>query len=348
MSLEPNEEQALLCDMVTRFLADHVPPAGPCHAAMPVEDWQALGELGLLALAIPEESGGLGGGSVEIALVSEALGRAAAMTPMAEGPILCGLLLSSSDNADLRSTWLDDLMTGRHLVAYAGAGDVTVERNGQGWSLSGDCLFVRHGASATAYIVDTSDLDLGPIVLNAETKGLTVTPYRIADGETVARLRFDRIPVAESTRLNVAPAAIQRALSLARLAIAAEMVGLMQRLYDDTIEYVRQRRQFGVAIGTFQVVQHRAARLFIMIEQARSMMLRAAFADQANLATAVLEAYAYVADVSLRLAQDATQLHGGMGVTDELLAGRGHRRILVLSHLFGGAVDARSRLAALP
>ena len=347
MTLEPNEEQALLADMVARFLADHAPAEGPGHASLPVEQWRALGDLGVLALAAPESAGGLGGGPVDIALVGEALGRAAAMTPMADVATLSALLLAGAASSEAAVAWLAGIISGEAIVAYAGADRgqdaLSVLVGEGGWTLNGERRLVRHGNRAGAFIVETGS---GLLLVEADAPGLTVIPYRLADGEMAAQLRFDGVNIATTARLSTTPLAHRRAIALSQLSVIGEMVGLMHTLYGATIDYVRERKQFGVSIGTFQVIQHRAARLFILIEQSRSMMLRAVHASNETFETRVLEARAYVADAALRLAQDATQLHGGMGVTDELLVGRGHRRLLVLSHLFGGAIGAREALAA--
>lgn len=348
-TLEPTEEQALLRDMVARFLADRVPPDAAGRGPLPMADWRALAELGVLALAVPEAAGGLGGGPREVAIVAEALGRAAAMTPMAECAVLCAVLVAEGGDDALRSAWVEAVMSGEKILAYAGRGEglgeLTVERSGDDWVLHGERRLVRHGAAAAAFVVAFDDApDL--LLVEAGTPGVATVPYRLADGEQAGLVRFDAVRVPSSARLSVSPARRRRALALAQLAIVAEMVGLMQTLYEATVEHVRQRRQFGVAIGSFQVIQHRVARLFISLEQSRSLLTRTVFADEEGFAIAVTEAFAYVADAALRLAQDATQLHGGMGVTEDLLVGRGHRRLLVLSHLFGGAIAARAELAA--
>ena len=349
MTLEPTEEQALLRDMLSRFLADRVPPDAAGRESLPMADWRARGDLGVLALAVPEAAGGLGGGPREVAIVAEALGRAAAMTPMAECAVLSATLIAEGDDS-LHSAWIEAIMSGQRLVAYAGQGqglgDLSVERSGDDWILNGERRLVRHGAGADAFVVAFDDDDPGLLLVETGAPGVTTFPYRLADGEQAAVVRFDAVRVPSSARLSVSATRRRHALALAQLAIVAEMVGLMQTLYEATVDHVRQRRQFGVAIGSFQVIQHRVARLFVLLEQSRSILLRAVFADDESFATAVTEARAYVADAALRLAQDATQLHGGMGVTEELLVGRGHRRLLVLSHLFGGAIAARAELAA--
>lgn len=350
MTLEPNDEQRMLADMVARFLADHAPAKGSGHASLPADQWRVLGDLGVLSLAVPESAGGLGGGPVEIALVGEALGRTAAMTPMADVAVFSALLLADSLPSEAAAAWLAGIVSGEAIVAYAeaghGQGEVSVLAAEGGWTLQGERRLVRHGDQAGAFILDTGAAGPGLLLLDAAATGLTVTPYRLADGEMAARLRFEGVNVGASARLTASPSAQRRAAALSQVAVIGEMLGLMQTLYDATIDYVGERKQFGAPIGTFQVVQHRCARLFVLIEQSRSMMLRAVHAPDEMVERRALEARAYVADAALRLAQDATQLHGGMGVTDELLVGRGHRRLLVLSHLFGGAIGAREALIA--
>ena len=344
--MEPTEEQALLGDMVARFLADHTPPEGAGHASMPAEQWAALGELGVLALVVPEEAGGLGGGPVEVALVGEALGRAAAMTPMAEVAILSARVLAA-DGGETAGALLSSLIEGHAIVAFAGGGDgPELQTSADGQALNGERRLVRHGAAADAFVVETTGPTPGLYLIRADAPGLTVQPYLLADGEMAARLVFKDVLVGAAERLGVDAASYDRAVALAQLCVVSEMIGMMQTLYDATIDYVRERRQFGVPIASFQVVQHRAARLFVLIEQSRSMLLRAVHAEADAFGDAVTEARAYVSEAALRLAQDATQLHGGMGVTQELLVGRGHRRLLVLSRLFGGPVGAREALAA--
>jgi len=350
MNLEPSAEQVLLRDMVRRFLADHRPPAGPGHASTPDEEWGALGELGVLSLLAPEAAGGLGGGPQEIAILAEEMGRALAMTPLAESIVLCAGLIADGGSGDQRAAWIEPLLSGERLVAYAGSGEgygaLAIAPSGDGWVLNGERRQVRRGGDAAALIVEPDAAGAGLLLVEPSASGLSVLPYRTADGEMAALVRFEGVQVRPSDRLAVTAEQHGRALALAKLAVVAEMVGLMDTLYAATVDYVKQRRQFGVPIASFQVIQHRVARLFILLEQSRSMLLRAVGSDDARRGRTVAEAFAYVADAALRLAQDATQLHGGMGVTDELDVGRGHRRLLVLSHLFGGAITARAALAA--
>lgn len=328
----------MLCDLVRRFLADRQDMANMGRAPMAHRDWQALGGLGLFAFLLPERAGGGGGQPQDAAIVAEELGRGIAITPFAESLLLCAGLIARHGTAAQVERWVQPAVQGAMILAYAEGG--ALRRDGA--SLDGQARMVRHGMDAGAFVVALPERQ-GAVVVSAAAAGLTRTPVRLADGTIAAELRFDTV---DAEALAASPDDLATAIAHAELATIAEMVGTMSALYQQTVDYVQQRRQFGVAIGSFQVIQHRLARLFIMLEQARSMMLKAALADGSDRVRTVTAAKAYVADAALRLAQDVTQLHGGMGVTDELPVGRGHRRLLVLSHLFGGAIAARARLAA--
>lgn len=338
MDLEPSEEQAMLRDMVRRFLERRQDMASMGRGPISNEDWWALADLGLFAFLLSERAGGTGGRSQDAAIVAEELGRAMAITPLAESVLLCAALIGRCGTAEQIAQWVQPVVQGEAILAYA-AGDGLRH---EGASLHGQAHIVRYGMDASAFVIALPKRQ-GAVLMSAEAAGLSRTPVRLADGTIAAELRFDSVAV---EALDVTAADLDAAITDAELATIAEMVGTMTTLYGQTVEYVQQRRQFGAPIGSFQVVQHRVARLFVILEQARSMMLKAALVEDGDRARTVTAAKAYVADAALRLAQDATQLHGGIGVTDELPIGRGHRRLLVLSHLFGGALAARARLAA--
>jgi len=327
----------MLRDMVRRFLTDRQDMASMGRDPISRGDWRALGELGLFAFLLPEKVGGSGGRPQDAAIVAEELGRSMATTPFAETILLCAGLIARHGGAGQIAQWIQPVMQGEQFLAYA-AGDGLRH---DGVHLHGQAHFIRYGMDASAFVVELPERQ-GVVLVRADTPGLSRTPVRLADGTIAAELRFDAVT---AEPLEATEADIDEALAHAELATIAEMVGTMTTLYEQTVDYARQRRQFGAPIGSFQVIQHRLARLFIILEQARSMMLKAALANDGERVRAVTGARAYVADAALRLAQDATQLHGGMGVTDELPIGRGHRRLLVLSHLFGGARAARGRLA---
>lgn len=331
MNLLPSDEQMMVRDLVRRFLADRYDAANMAKGPMASDDWRALGDLGLFALLLPEAAGGMGGGPAEVMIVAEEIGRALAITPLAESVVLCGHLIAGSAIA---VPWTEGIASGGAVLAFARGG---LAHDGV---LSGDCGIVRNGMEASALVVAAQD---AIVLVEAAAQGVSRSPVRMVDGSIAAQLRFEGAP---SHQLEDTGSNLTAAMALAELAIVAELVGAMDTILELTVDYVRQRKQFGKPIGSFQVIQHRCARLYASLEQSRSMLLKAALAEGASQPGAVTAAKAYICDAALRLAEDAVQLHGGMGVTDELAVGRGLRRVLLLSRLFGGSIAARAALAA--
>ncbi|USU05550.1 acyl-CoA/acyl-ACP dehydrogenase [Sphingomonadaceae bacterium OTU29LAMAA1] len=337
MDFRPSEEQVLLRDMVRRFLADAIPAPEAGKAPLPVDDWRAMGELGVLGIALPAAAGGMDGAPQDAAIVAKELGRAVAVTPFAEAMLGAADLLARHGTTDQIDQRIVPAAEGTQRLAWA-EGSVT-DSDG---SLDGTCPLVRWGADADAFVI----VDSGRAWLVAgDAPGLDRHPSRLADGSVAATLSLHRC---SATALAVTDDDIIRARALAQLGYVAEMVGIMATLLDQTVDYARQRRQFGVAIGTFQVVQHKLARMFVRLEQSRSLLLKAAATarDASDFVRHVTAAKAYVAEAAQHVAEEAVHLHGGMGVTDELVVGRALRRVMVLARVFGRAEEARHRLAA--
>lgn len=332
MNLALSDEQAMVRDMVRRFLADRYDATTMAKGPMSPDDWRALGELGLFALLTPEQAGGLGGGAAEVMIVSEEMGRALAITPLAEAILLCGRAIAGSAAAE---EWGDRLMQGDALLAFAPGGALVDGR------LRGSAAIVRDGMDANAFVVETEAGAL--LFVDGQGSGVRRTPVRLVDGSMAAHVRFDAV---QAQPLTVPASMWAEAQALAGLSIVAELVGAMATLLDLTVDHVRQRHQFGKPIASFQVVQHRCARMYTWLEQSRSLLLKAALAEEEARVRAVTAARAYIGDAALKLAEEAVQLHGGMGVTDELAVGRGLRRVLLLSRLHGGGIAARAALAA--
>lgn len=325
MNLRPSDERVLLRDMVRRFLADHGGEAG--RGPMPEEDWRALGELGVLAATLPEALGGMDGGPQDAAIIAEEFGRALAITPYAETVLGALDLLARHGTPAQTERWVGDAATGVTRIALA-----VPERDGA-------CRFVRWAAGATAMLVIQDD------AARLVTIDDGAHPQRLADGSNAATVRLARDA---GELVPLPPGAGAAALAFAQLGYVAELVGIMELLLDQTVDYARQRQQFGAAIASFQVVQHKLARMFVRLEQARSMLTKAALLarDDPRFPPQVLAAKAYVAEAAMAVAEEAVQLHGGMGVTDELIVGRALRRVMVLARLFGRADEARQALAA--
>ncbi len=337
MRLEPSEEQIMLRDTVARFLADRGDAAAIGAGPMAVADWRAMAEIGLFGFLLPERAGGMGGGADDAMIVAEALGRGLAITPLGEGVIGAADLVARHGDDMLVRCFVAPAMAGEAVLAMA-TGSVREEAG----RISGVFDFVCWAPLASALVVLDGD---AVYVVALGTDAAVLTPRRLADGTPAACVTLTDC---EAARIALPPGAAGTALAMIDLAHAAEMTGAMALLYTQTVDYTATRRQFGAAIGTFQAVQHKLARMFVALEQARSLTIKAAATgrEDAGFVRAARSAKAYSAEAAQVLAEEAVQLHGGIGVTDELPVGRGLRRIMVLARLFGGAADAREKLAA--
>ncbi|WP_019517671.1 acyl-CoA dehydrogenase family protein [Sphingomonas sp. Mn802worker] len=337
MDLIPDDEQVLLRETVRRFLADGSDATTMGKGPMPHDAWRAVAELGLLSFLLPEAAGGTGGRPQDAAIIAEEMGRALAITPLAESIGGAADLIARAGDAGRTTRWVEPALMGEHHLALAQA-----PVNARGDTLAGDLGIVPWAAGAAATVVLA---DKRAWVVEPEATGVTVTPVRLIDGTPGATVLLANCA---ATPLNVTAAEVDACLATVRLCHTAELVGAMTTLYEQAVAYARERKQFGVAIGSFQVVQHKLARMFVAIEQSRSLLLKAAVADRsdAGFVRATLAAKAYAAEKAQAVAEDAVHLHGGMGVTDELAVGRGLRRVMLLARASGSAAQARQALAA--
>ena len=307
--------------------------------------WREMAELGLLALAVPEASGGMGGSPIDLAIVAEALGNAIAPDPWLENGVLPARLLAAAGREGL----VESMASGETFFAFAFAERarrfslepraVVIEAVAGGDEVRGEKTFVAGGALAEQLLVLADRMGEAAIVtLPASSAGIVHHPYRVSDGSIASEVRFNRVPLAAGAELAISAAALSDVVALIRLLAAAEMLGLAQRLFDDTIAYAKQREQFGVPIGSFQAIQHRLVECYAALEQSRSMVYRVALsaADGGDAWwRAAAGAKAYVGDQADRIAREAVQIHGGMGITDDLAIGHALKRVLVLARLFG-------------
>ncbi len=354
MNFDLSEEQELFCSSVERFSAPiDVEARRKLRLSGTGYDrgrWQQLAELGLIALAASEESGGMGGSNVDLALVAEAIGKANSPDPWLEHGVLPTLLLERGGTSEA----LEPVLSGEQIASFAwaeraqryslAAKHVKAEASGDGFALTGEKTFVMGALLADMFIV-TADLQdaTACFLIPRDAEGVEVRAYRLTDGSIAGELKLTR--AVASARLDLDANALTRIASEARLYAAAEMVGLGQRLLDDTLTYVKEREQFGVAIGSFQALQHRLVECYARIEQCRSMLYRAALTDRADypaLIRASAGAKAFIGENVDAVAREAVQMHGGMGITDELAIGHAMKRVMVLARLFG---DSDSVLA---
>jgi alkylation response protein AidB-like acyl-CoA dehydrogenase len=330
MNFDLDENQTLFRDTVERFCAPV--DVATRHKMRKLTGgfdkarWREMAELGVIGLAAGEADGGLGGSLLDCAIVAQALGKGMAIEPWLECGYLSARLLAGS-------VYAAGMVSGETLAAFAFAEPnrrfqldaLSVEA--KGGKLNGEKRFVLGGAAADQFIVSASHNGGTKLfVVAADAPGVDVKPYPIADGSFAAVLTLR--DAAHGDPLSVD---FEKAVDDTRLMAAAEMVGLAQRLFDETVTYVKTREQFGQPIGRFQVIQHRLVDCYAKVEQIQSALYRALL-QPGSVPQAVK---AFIADEAIWVGQQAVQLHGGMGMTDELAIGHALKRMLLLSKLFG-------------
>jgi alkylation response protein AidB-like acyl-CoA dehydrogenase len=342
-----------------RALRDRREPAGLSR-----EVWAEAAELGWAGILVAEELGGAGMGMVELGLILEECGRTLAPTPLLATAVLgAGVLAAAAD--PLRASALEAVIAGERLLALAfeerprfapGVIATTARRDGGGWRLDGDKVAVIDGAAADQLIVaarDGSGDGIALFLVDRATPGLAVTPLSRVDSRSAANLALRGVVVGEDRRLvgpGQAGALVERLLDRATAALCAEMLGGLQEAFDQTIAYLKVRKQFGVPIGSFQALKHRAALLFCEVELTRSVVraaLAALDAGRSDAAALVSAAKAKASDTYVLVANEAVQMHGGIGVTDELDIGFYLKRARVSEMTFGGAAYHRDRFGRL-
>lgn len=345
MNFDLSEEQELFTSTVERFTAPVDVEARRVLRSLPKgydpARWSEIAELGLIALAAPEDAGGMGGSALDLALVGEALGKGNAPDPWLENGVLPARLLAAAGANDA----LENILSGESVVAVAWAERaqrynwVPAGTKKSGGAITGEKTFVLGAALADHLIVTALDgQETAFFLIPADRDGVEIRQYRLADGSISGEVQLRGVAVSDDDRLDISSDALAQITADMRLLTSAELMGLGQRLLDDTVAYVKEREQFGVPIGSFQALQHRLVECYAKIEQSRSMLYRtatAADADPADAHAAAAGAKAYIAESVDHVAREAVQMHGGMGVTDELAIGHSMKRVLVLTQLFG-------------
>lgn len=354
MNFDLGEDEEMLKALAERFVEDHydldrrrayqAEPAGFSRAM-----WNLLSELGLVAAPFSMDNGGLSFDAIEIATVFEALGKGLVVEPLIENVLVAGRLLERTASADVAAAWLPGLIDGtrRVALAHAEAGtrgghtwvETTAKAAGDGFLLNGSKLCVPAGAGVDGYIVSArvsgapqDHEGVALFLVPAATAGLEVTPWRMADGSVAVSLELGGVAVDAGGRLSGGVAEIAENEQCASLARSAEALGIMERLFEATLDYLRTRHQFGAPIGNFQAIQHRMAAQYAVIEQARALLnLAIVSAGSDRFASAVYGLRAFIAPAAVELGHEMIQFHGGMGVTDELFIGSGHKRLLAIS-----------------
>jgi alkylation response protein AidB-like acyl-CoA dehydrogenase len=371
MNFEPTDEQRQLADAVRRFLArDYgfeqrkliLQSATGCSEAA----WATFAELGLLALTLPEADGGYGGGALDLMPVMEACGDALVIEPLLDHIGLGLRLLVRAGSAAQKAALLPGAVDGSLRLAfaslepgrrYASMPSLTTAREaGAGWVLDGEKCVVIGAASAQRLIV-SARIGEGPslFIVDPKAAGVTLSPYRSVDGQRAADVRFTQVALGADARLGPSGGAlpfIEEATDFATALLCSDAIGAMQSANDATLDYLKTRKQFGVAIGSFQALQHRMVEMHITLEQARSMAILAASRvdradDPLERARTVSAAKVKIADAARQISQESVQLHGGMGMTEELKVSHTFRRLTMIAQRFGDADHHLARYAAL-
>ncbi|MED5444776.1 MAG: acyl-CoA dehydrogenase family protein [Pseudomonadota bacterium] len=374
MNFELSEEQQLLQDSVARFVADHYSldarrKLADSSQGYSDDHWKQFAELGWLALPFSEEDGGLGGTVIDALVVMEQFGKGLILEPYFATVILGGGVLKRLSASEIRSARISAVMEGQLKLALATTElqsrwdlhDVvsTATPDGEGFVLNGSKSVVLHGASADGIIVSLrtqgGQFDKEGISLfwiDPKADGVSLKAYPTVDGLRAAELTLEKVSVPSDALLgplhggfDILDAVAQEAT----LALSAEGLGAMERLYKDTVEYTQNREQFDHPLSDFQTLQHRMVEMFMEYEQCKSLLYRATleFAQDGMAASKSVSACKHLVGVAGRfIGENAVQLHGGMGVTEELAIGHYFKRLFVIDTQFGNADYHLERYAA--
>lgn len=367
-----DQDEEMLKALVERFVDDRYDPERRRaylgeDQGFSVSNWTLLGELGLIGTGFGEESGGFGAKPSTVAILFRALGRGLVVEPLLESVFVAGRLFEATASEDLCADWLDGLVSGERRLAFAHKEhaarknlrwvETTARRDGGGWVLNGEKSLVPAAVGCDGFIVSTRIVtgngghgDHALFFVNAGCNGMELQRYRTVDGSVAASIRLENLFVEEAHRLQGGIDEIEAVEELAAIARSAEALGIMERIFEETLDYLRTRKQFGRPIGSFQALQHRMVSQYANLEQAKSLLYYAVMDDHGDERArrqAVYGARSFIADASVAMGHEAMQLHGGMGVTDELAIGQAHKRLVMLSRFPNDSEDALNRYVGL-
>ena len=364
MDFDLSEEQRLLKESVDGLLGDsydfeqrrkYMAEKGGWSKSI----WSKLAEQGLLGLPFPEDDGGFGAGAVETMIVMEALGKALVLEPYLPTVVIAGGFLRRGGSAEQKAAHIPGIIDGGKTFAFAqleknsryDLSDVSTsaKKKGAGWVIDGEKFVVLNGETADMLVVTArtkggqrDNSGIGVFLVPGDAKGVVRKGYPTQDGLHAADITFTGVEVGADAVIgdpeNALPL-IERVVDDARIALCAEAVGLMDESLKTTVEYLKTRTQFGVPIGSFQTLQHRAADMFVAVEQARSMSMFATMAadldDASERAAAVAAAKVQIGKSAKFVGQQSIQLHGGIGMTMEARIGHYFKRLTMIENTFG-------------
>jgi len=369
------EEQTLLRNSVQRYLADNYKYEDwrkftRGDAGRDPKHWAQFAELGLFAAALPEEHGGLGGGALETMVVMEEFGRTLVVEPYVPTVVIGGGALKYGGNDAQKAEWLPKIASGETMMAFAFAEpsgrynladlSTTAKKQGGNYVLSGQKAVVIGAPWADQLIVTArtgggrrDEKGVSVFLVDKKTRGVSLRDYPTMDGSRASEITFENVEVPADRLIGEADgglALIERVTDEAIAATCAEATGAMKVLVDATVEYSKTRKQFGVPIGKFQVLQHRMVDMFVNYEQAISMTLMVTLKldeSAAERKRAASAAKVQIGNSGRFVGQGAVQVHGGMGMTDELNVGHYFKRLTMIDTLYGSVDHHLKRYATL-
>ena len=375
MNFEYSDEQRLLSDTLRKFLGtgysfDARGKIIASPAGFSDDVWAALAEMGVLSVPFDAVYGGFGGTTIDMLIVFEAFGEALVVEPYLATVGLGGRFVARGGSAEQRARLLPALIQGKHKMAFAQTEvdarwdlrrvTTRATKSGDGWVLEGDKRAVLHGGSADTLVVsartggapdDARGISL--FLVERTAPGVAVTDYRGLDNLRVADVRLSGVRAGRDALLGPEGdgfGLIEDVVDYATTLVCGEAVGAIKYAHDATLDYLKTRRQFGVPIGSFQALQHRMVDILISYEQARSIACLACVkidtADAAERRRVVSAAKIKIADAARHVSQEAVQLHGGMGMTEELKISHTFRRLTMIAQAFGDADHHLARFGA--
>lgn len=363
MNFDLSEEQQMLVDSIGKFLQNDYAfdvrrKLAKSELGFSRDNWKMYSELGWLSVPFSADNGGFGGSTIDLMLMHEQFGKAMVVEPLVPTLILGGRLIELLGNATQKEALLSAVIQGELQLALASNERVarnnpaivatTARRDGNDYVINGEKIVVLNGHAADKLLVtartsgaqDAAD-GISVFVVDADAAGVERTVYPTVDGLRAADIRFSNVQVPAANLLGdegAAFTAVETVIDEATLALCAEAVGAMEVMYKTTVEYTKTRKQFGMPIGKFQVLQFRMVDMFIAHEQSKSMIYMAALRalDGREAARkAISAAKVQIGKASRKVGQEAIQLHGGMGMTDELNVGYYFKRVTAFDALFG-------------
>lgn len=368
MDFSITDEQVQLADAVRRFCAGEYPyelRGERVDSERREQRWAMMAELGLTALSVAEDFGGMGQGMAEQMLVVEELGRCLSPEPYLNSAVIAPAILQQLGTTAQCNDWLAPLAEGRAKVALAvyepdnrydaSRFSTSVEATADGFCLNGEKALVLDGLDADAYLVASYfNFSTGLFLVPRDAEGLSVTAGTTLDNRDLARLSFHNVKLSASARLGSddadVAAVLEASLDRAVAALCAEGVGAMAELVEQTAEFLKVRKQFGAPLAKFQSLQHRLVDVLIELEQSRSMAGLAAMAiDEAEPARRrqlVSAAKVQICRAARKVSKEAIQMHGAMGMTDECRVGHYVKRLMMIEQLCGDAHHHLNRFSS--